>query len=435
MNTPNKTFVKLLLSLLFPALACQAYAGEQRDLVSLYKHLHQNPELSFQEQQSAALLTDELRQLGFKVTPGVGGHGLVALLHNGDGPTVMVRADMDALPVKEQTGKPYASTKTVTDENGKTVHVMHACGHDVHMTVLVGTARQLVKDKDSWSGTLMMIGQPAEERGAGARAMLEEGLFERFPVPDYNLMMHADATLPAGKIGYTPEYGMANAQTATIRVKGIGGHGAIPQKTKDPVVLTAQIITGLQTIVSREISPLDPGVISVGSIHGGTKGNIIPDYVDLQLTIRSYRDDVHKQLTDAISRIAIGQAKSYGLPDELMPEITFRANYTPAVYNTPALTERLIPVLNNILSKDNVLEIPPVMAAEDFARYGRTKERIPTHMFWLGAVNPALYAEATKKGESLPSLHSPFFAPEPEPTLKTGVSAMTALVKELMEKK
>ncbi|UTW46339.1 amidohydrolase [bacterium SCSIO 12696] len=424
----------LLLALLSP-LTAQAQQGDFSDLVSLYKHFHQNPELSFHEQESAALITSQLKQLGFEVTNDVGGHGLVAVLRNGDGPTVMVRADMDALPVQEQTGKPYASTKTVVDENGKTVHVMHACGHDVHMTVLVGTARQLVAKKDDWSGTLVMIGQPAEERGAGARSMLEDGLFKRFPLPDYNLMMHTSASLPAGTIGYTPEYAMANAQTATIRVKGIGGHGAIPHKTKDPVVLTAQIITALQTIVSREISPIDPGVISVGSVHGGTKGNIIPDYVDLQITIRSYRDDVHKKITDAISRITIGQAKSYGLPDELMPEISFRKNYTPAVYNHPTLTKRLLPTLTAALGADNVLEVPPIMAAEDFARYGRTAHKIPSHMFWLGSVNPAKYAQSQTEGSELPSLHSPFFAPEPEPTLKTGVRGMTALVMELMEQK
>ena len=264
--------------------------------------------------------------------------------------------------------------------------------------------------------------------------MLEEGLFDEFPRPDYNLMMHADATLPAGQIGYSPEYGMANAQSVKIRVNGIGGHGAYPDSTKDPVVLAAQIVLALQTIVSREISPLDPAVITVGAIHGGTKNNIISDHVDLLLTVRSYKDDVHKSLIEKIERIAIGQAKSFGLPDELLPEIIVKKHYTPAVYNAPQLTALLLPVLRKQFGDDRIIKVPPVMAAEDFSRYGRTEDKIPSHMFWLGAVDPELYQKVQKTGAKLPSLHSPLFAPLPEPTIKTGVEAMTIMVMELLSK-
>ncbi|MBV1930632.1 MAG: amidohydrolase [Porticoccaceae bacterium] len=401
-------------------------------LLSLYEHLHRNPEISFQEARTAKRLSKELSNAGFEVTSNVGGHGVVALLKNGLGPTVMLRTDMDALPVKEQTGKPYASTATTIDDTGKTVSVMHACGHDIHMTTAVGTARWLSSHRDQWQGTVIIIAQPAEERGAGARAMLADGLFERFPRPDYNLALHVSAYLPAGTVGYAPGYAMANVDSVDILVKGVGGHGAYPHKTKDPVVLAARVISELQTLISRELSPLDSGVITVGSIHGGTKRNIIPDSVKLELTVRSYTDETRQQLLTGIARTAEAAARGYGLADDLLPVVTNGNDYTPAVYNTPELTERMLPVLSEVLGDSAVIEIPPVMGGEDFARYGRQEPRIPSHMFMLGSVEPRNFKKAELEKTSLPSLHSALFSPEPKQTLETGVKVMTAMVEELL---
>ena len=314
-------------------------AAAQTPLPELYRHLHAHPELSFHEQRTAQRVSRELEALGFDVTTGIGGHGFAAVMRNGEGPTLMLRTDLDALPVREQTGKPYASTVTTTDEHGNTVSVMHACGHDVHMTVLVGTARELVTQRDRWRGTLLLIGQPAEERGAGARAMLADGLFERFPVPDYNLALHTSAGLPAGSIGYTSGYALASVDSVDLTVFGIGGHGAYPHTTRDPVVLAAQIVNALQTLVAREIAPIEPGVVTVGSIHGGSKHNIIPDRVDLQITVRSYSDETRDTLIDGIRRIARGQALAMGLPEDRLPQVTVRDERTRSTYNDPALME------------------------------------------------------------------------------------------------
>jgi amidohydrolase len=405
---------------------------EQISLLALYETLHRNPELSFQEKNTAKIIAHQFVEAGFEVSTGIGGHGVVAVLKNGQGPTVMVRTDMDALPVLEQTGKSYASTVKAVDENGHTVPVMHACGHDIHMTTAVGTARWLLSHRDQWQGTVMIIAQPAEEQGAGARAMLADGLFERFPRPDYNLALHVSASLPAGQIGYAPGYAMANVDSVDILVKGIGGHGAYPHKAKDPVVLAARIINDLQTLVSRELSPLDPGVITVGSIHGGTKRNVIPDSVELELTVRSYSDEVRKLLLDGIARIARAAAMGYGLPEALLPEITYGDFYTPAVYNAPALTTRLLPILRSTLGNDAVVEVKPVMGGEDFARYGRTEPPIPGHMFALGSIAQDNLAPSNSTNAALPSLHSPYFAPEPRQTIATGINAMTAMVRELL---
>lgn len=401
-------------------------------LLSLYEDLHRNPEISFQEARTAKRLSKELSDAGFEVTSNVGGHGVVALLKNGEGPTVMLRTDMDALPVKEQTGKAYASTATTIDDTGKTVSLMHACGHDIHMTTAVGTARWLSGHRDQWQGTVLIIAQPAEERGAGARAMLADGLFERFPRPDYNLALHVSAYLPAGTVGYAPGFAMANVDSVDILVKGVGGHGAYPHKTKDPVVLAARIVSDLQTLISRELSPLDPGVITVGSIHGGTKRNVIPDSVKLELTVRSYSDESRQQLLDGITRIVKAEAQGYGLPEDLLPEITNGDYYTPAVYNTPALTERMLPVLREQLGDSAVVKVAPVMGGEDFARYGRQEPLIPSHMFALGSVEPGKIKEAKLEETALPSLHSALFAPEPKQTLETGVKVMTAMVTNLL---
>ena len=403
-------------------------------LDALYKHLHMNPELSFHEEQTAKRIGSELKKLGFTVTHGVGGHGVVGVLKNGFGPTVMVRTDLDALPVKENTGLDYASKIRTKDDQGNEVSVMHACGHDIHMTSLVGTARMLVNLKDSWGGTLVMIGQPAEERGAGARMMLDDGLFQKFPRPDFALALHASATVPAGKVAYCEGFILANVDMVDITVFGEGGHGAYPRTTKDPIVLAAQIILNLQTIVSREISPLEPAVVTVGSIHGGTKHNIIPDEVKLQLTLRSYSDEVRQKTIDAIHRICRGVAKGAGISENKLPKVAIRNEYTPATYNDPKLTRRTVQAFKAILGEENVIETGPVMAGEDFGRYGREESKIPISIFWLGAVDPKKVEESKQTGKGLPSLHSALFAPLPEPAIKTGVKAMTATVLDLMKR-
>ncbi|GEQ98756.1 putative amidohydrolase [Iodidimonas gelatinilytica] len=401
----------------------KAVASDYVYLENLYTHLHANPELSFQEANSAARMSEELQSLGFEVTPNVGGHGLVGVLKNGEGPTLLIRADMDALPVQEMTGKPYASTVTAVEQNGEDVHVMHACGHDVHMTVFVGTARRLAAMKDQWSGTLVMIGQPAEERGAGAKAMISDGLFQRFPLPDYNIALHVSSSLEAGRIAYVPGFALANVDSVDITVKGVGGHGAYPHSTKDPIVLASQIVMGLQTIASREVNPQDSVVVTVGSIHGGAKHNVISGQVKMQLTVRSYSDETRAYVLNAIERIAHNTARAFGLPDDLLPVVEVKDEYTPATYNDPQLTNRLAKALSDHLGAENVVKSNPVMGGEDFGRYGR--EGIPSVIFWLGAVEPEKVAAARRGEISLPSLHSPYFAPLPEPTIKTGVAAMT----------
>jgi len=423
--------VSILLAV-SPVAHAESAMREQAYLLALYEHLHTNPELSFQEQATSARIAQELGDTGFRVTKGVGGFGVVAVLENGSGPTLMLRTDMDALPVEEQTGLPYASTSTAIQDDGTTVPVMHACGHDLHMTVLVGTARRLVAERNTWRGTLLLIAQPAEERGAGARKMLEDGLFERFPRPDYNLALHVSAELPAGFIGYTSGYAMANVDSVDINIRGIGGHGAYPHKTKDPIVLAAQLILQLQTIISREISPLESAVITVGSIHGGSKHNIISDSVRLQLTVRSYSDKTREYLLRRIKEISNGLARTAGLPENLLPEVIIKDEYTPSVFNDPDLTDRVVSVLRSEFGDSSVRAVPPVMAGEDFSRYGRTEPPIPSMLFWLGSVDPDRYSTAISKGENLPALHSPSFAPLPQPTIETGVHAFTALTQALL---
>lgn len=411
------------------ALAAPAFAFEP---LAFYKALHASPELSFQEKETAATIAAELRDAGYTVTEGVGGYGVVGVLENGDGPTVMLRMDMDGLPVKEQTGLPYASEATATEQDGQAVHVMHACGHDVHMTVGTATARDLAARQGEWQGTLVVIAQPAEERGAGARMMLADGLFEQFPTPDYNLSLHTLATLPAGKVGYVPGWMMANVDSVDIHLKGIGGHGAYPHAAKDPVVLAAAIIMDLQTLVSRELHPTEPGVVTVGSIHAGTKHNIIPDSARLQLTVRSYSDDARATLLDGIRRIAVKQAEALGFDGELTPEVEVRDEYTPALWNDPALVERGVAAMAGAIGEENLVEVPKEMGGEDFARYGRTEEEIPSFMIRLGVVPQDLWDRYERGEATLPSLHSPFFAPDPAPTLRTGIAAMTAMALDLL---
>ena len=401
---------------------------------ALYLHFHRNPELSLYEFETAARMADEFAAAGYEVTPEVGGTGVVGVLRNGEGPTVMIRGDMDGLPVKELTRVPYASTALAVDEQGRRVPVMHACGHDIHITNLIGVARKLAGMRESWGGTVVLVAQPAEERGLGARAMIEDGLFKRFPRPDYNLGLHVTANLPAGRAGYKPEFAMANVDSVDIIVHGTGGHGAAPHLTHDPIVLSSYIVTALQTLVARNLNPIDQGVVTVGSIHGGTKHNIISDRVELQLTVRSYSDENRALLLEGIARIAKGQARVMGLPEDRLPEVIVKDEYTPALYNDPELSKRLADVLRAELGEANVELSKPVMGGEDFARFSRTEERIPSFYFWLGGADPEAYAAAKAEGRNLPATHSPYFLPSYERTLHTGVRTMTAAALELLAK-
>lgn len=415
--------------------ADEAIEKELPSLVKLYEELHADPELSLHEVETSARIAGELRGAGFEVTENVGGHGVVGVLKNGAGPVVMIRTDLDALPVKEQTGAPYASVKTTKDDLGREVPVMHACGHDIHMASFTGTARILSQRRGEWSGTLVMIGQPAEERVLGARRMLADGLFERFPRPDYALALHCSSDLAHGSIGIVEGYALANVDSVEIVVKGVGGHGSMPHLAKDPVLLASQIVVALQGIVSREVKPGDPAVVTVGSIHGGTKHNIIPDEVRLQLTLRSYRDETRRKLIESIRRIVNAQAESAGMPAAKMPEVIVSDDQAPALFNQPELCGEVRRLCATVLGEDKVIAREPVMGAEDFAEFGRTKEKVPLCLFWLGTQDPAKVAAAEASGETLPSLHSPFFLPVAEPSIRTGVTAMTAAAMGLMPKR
>ncbi len=413
------------------------------DLLTVYRGLHSNPELSFKESASAAYLADELRALGFNVTEGVGddwvkakamrdegevregvgGYGVVGVLENGDGPTVLIRADSDALPVPEQTGLPFASQVRAETWTGVESGVMHACGHDVHMTSWVGAARNLVARKDEWSGTLVMIIQPAEEIGLGAKAMIDDGLFERFPQPDYNLALHVSAGAPSGTIAYSSGWALANVDSVDITVKGVGGHGAYPHTTVDPVLVASHIVTSVQSLVSRNVNPQTPAVVTVGSFKAGAKHNIVPGEAQLLLTVRSYDDDTRQLLLDGIERIAKGQAAAFGAPE---PEVTSESDYTPSTYNDPNLTAKSVAAMRAVLGDEKVVEVEPVMGGEDFSQYSRTDAKIPSLIFWVGAVEPSKYEASKESKLPLPSLHSPFFAPDAAPTIETGVTAMTA---------
>ena len=419
--------MKLLSRIFLISFFLPTIAFTEVDLNELYIDLHQNPELSFQEEETSQKLAQILKDMGFEVTPEVGGFGVVAVFENGPGKTLMIRADMDALPLEEKTGAKYASKKKSINQVGAEVFTMHACGHDIHMTSLIGTAQNLIKMREDWSGTLVLNLQPAEERGSGARAMIRDGIFERFPRPDFNLALHVSADLPVGKVAYVPGWAMANVDSMDIIVKGIGGHGAYPHKTIDPIVLSAQLINNIQTIRSREISPLDAAVVTVGSIHGGTKHNIIPSEVTLQLTLRSYTDEVRNNTISSIKRISRGLADSVGLPEELYPVITLKDEYTPALYNNPEFTETIRLIAEEALGKENVIKSTPVMGGEDFGMYGRVEPKIPSVLFWLGAVNKKVYDRSKREDIELPSLHSPFFLPDYKPSIETGVKVTTAM--------
>ena len=356
-------------------------------------------------------------------------------MRNGDGPTVLVRTDMDALPVEEETGLAYASKVVTKNDDGKDVHVMHACGHDAHIAAFIGTARALQRLKDQWRGTIMLVAQPAEETGNGARALLKAGLYNRFGKPDFALGFHDKADLQTGHIGVTEGYTSANVDSVDVTVRGVGGHGGYPHKTKDPIVLAAEMINAWQTIASRENNPLDPIVVTVGSIHGGTKRNIIPDEVTMQLTVRTYKKEVREKVLAAIERIAKDIAAAGGVLPERAPIVTVRKDeFCSATYNNPELTKRLVAVWRKSLGNENVEIVDPTMGGEDFSEYSLPDHSIPALMFVVGAVDPAKVAESKKSGTPLPSLHSSKFAPVPEPTIRTGIIGMTSAVLELMKK-
>jgi amidohydrolase len=414
-----------------------------RDIASwltTYRNLHLAPELSHREEKTAAFVAGELRKLGFTVTEHIGkfqnaqwsGYGLVAVMKNGPGPTVLVRTELDALPVEEKTGLAYSSQVKTKNDAGVEVGVMHACGHDMHMTSFLGTAKMLTELKSRWSGTLIMLGQPAEETGDGANAMLRDNLYTNFPKPDFAIALHDKPELETGKVGYTPGYAMASATSIDIKIRGIGGHGSAPETTKDPIVVAAQVVMALQTIVSRENSPLDPAVVTVGSIHGGTRYNIIPDEVNLQLTVRTYKEEVRTRILASIERIVKGVAATAGIPEDRAPVVKVSEG-TGSTYNDPTLIERLVVSFKQALGEENVMQMPPMMASEDFG-YFSMDHKIPTTIFWLGASEPAKVKASRESGVALPGLHSALFAPVPEPTLRTGVKAMTSAVLDLMKK-
>lgn len=438
--------ITLILSLLTSAVAAAA-APELRDVVAakiaaeypsleaIYKNLHAHPELSFMETNTAALVAKELRALGIEVTEKVGNTGVVGVLKNGAGPTVLLRADMDALPVKELTGLPWASTAIVKDLSGKDQPAMHACGHDLHVTGLIGTARTLVALKDQWKGTIVFVAQPAEEIVGGARAMLTDGLYTRFPKPDYALGLHVFTSLPAGVVGHTEGPSYASVRSVDIIVRGVGGHGSAPHTAKDPVVFAAQLVLALQTIVSREIEPGSPAVVTVGTIHGGTKRNIISEEVKLELTLRSFDEKVMEQLLTSIRRICDGTGRAAGMPEGRLPVVSVNNESAAVTVNDPALTRRLASTFTAWLGADHVKPRPPITGAEDFSEYGRTVHKVPALIWTVGAADPEKFAAAERAKIPLPTNHSPNALFVPDPTLRTCITSMTAAVLELAPKK
>ena len=415
---------------------------EADSLLATYKHLHEFPELSTQEKETSALIAADLKKSGYEVTdhfgqyaePGSTSYGVVAVLKNGVGPVVYVRTDMDALPIIENTGLPYASHVKAARASGGEVGVMHACGHDLHMTVFLGTARMLAQMKDHWSGTVVLIGQPAEETVEGAEAMLNAGLFTKFPKPDYVLALHDSSAIPAGKVSWHAGPLLAGADSVDITVRGYGGHGAAPQAGKDPIVIASEIVVMLQTIVSREMDPQLPTVVTVGSFHAGTKHNIIPDEAHLQLTVRTMTPAQREKVLAAIKRITNGVAEAAGIPAERAPIIEIAKDNVPSTINDPVLTQRVAVALEKSLGKENVWPGQPIMASEDFSLFALEDPKPPITMFWLGAPDPAKWREAQEKGTRLPGPHSSEFAPLPEPAIRTGVKAMTGAATELLHK-
>ncbi|AUW58268.1 amidohydrolase [Sphingobium sp. SCG-1] len=403
-------------------------------MMTLYRDLHSNPELSGQEVKTAAKLAGQVKALGFTVTEKVGGTGVVAVMKNGNGPVLLIRADMDGLPVVEQTGLPFASKVRASTEGGIESGVMHACGHDTHMTAWLEAAKLLSARKSEWSGTLVMILQPAEETGRGARMMLEDGLFRRFPKPTHAIAFHDAANFEAGRIAWTPGFALANVDSIDIIVKGVGGHGAYPQTTRDPIVLGSKIVMALQTLVSRERDPQDPAVVTVGSFRAGAKHNIIPDEATLLLTVRSYSDQTRAQLIDGIKRIARGEAIASGVPEDRMPVVTVKDEFTPATYNPPEFAQEMAKLFTMHFGVQRVLQAPAVMGGEDFGRYYREDKSIKSFIFWVGGVPAPLMAKAAKGEASLPSLHSAFWAPDAEKVVTTASEALTIAALNILKK-
>lgn len=410
------------------SLLHKEYAG----LADLYRHLHANPELSLQEKETADRMAKELGAAGFEVTTGVGGYGVVGILRNGPGKVIMVRTDMDALPITEKTNVPYASKVRATDEKGNPVSVMHACGHDMHMVVWTGVARILSKLKNTWNGTLMFIAQPAEEPGLGALRMIEDGLFTRFPRPDYALALHVNAAVEAGKIGFCPGYSLASIDNLDITVKGKGGHGASPHTTVDPIMIASKLVPAFQDIIGREVPAVEPAVISVGTIHGGTSGNSIPDQVKMQVSVRSLNPDIQRKLIESIKRTCEGIAHACGAKPEDYPVVEVIAPGLPAVFNDITLSEKLSAHLKTVLGDEKVLLLGPEMFGEDFSRYGSTQASVPSVLYSVGAVRTEDMKAAAADKIKLPSTHSPFFIPDTQPTLETGVVSMSSAILYLL---
>ncbi len=424
----------LLISTAFtadnPSIKIKKIIADDMDyLVSFYKKRHQNPEISLKEKETAKDLANELKKIGFEVTENFGGYGIVGILKNGNGPMILYRTDMDALPMYEKSGLVYASENTI-EYYGEQVGTMHSCGHDMHMTTWLGTARAMVELQDEWKGTLMMIGQPAEEIGAGAKLMLDAGLYGKFGVPDYGVGLHSSPTIAAGQVGFGKGYTMANTESVDIKVFGIGAHGAAPHMSIDPVVTASMIVMELQTIVSRNLKPTESAVVTVGAIKGGIKHNIIPDEVTLKLTVRTYSEDVRQMVHRRIKEISRGVAIAAGLPEEKMPEVVIPDSFTPANYNDPDLVDKLTASASTAIGKENVIYAEPQMVGEDFSRYGQTAHKVPTVLFWLGTV-----PDARMKSGYLPGLHSPFYYPEPKKSIESGVSVVSQSLLDLFNNK
>ena len=407
-----------------------SYLADDLDyLVSFYKKRHMNPEISLREKETSKDLAIELRKVGFDVTENVGGYGVVGILKNGEGPTILYRTDMDALPMDEKTGLEYAS-KAKTEYNGSTVGAMHSCGHDMHMASWLGTARALVEMKSKWKGTLMLIGQPAEEIGAGAKAMLDDGLYTKFGVPDFGVGLHSSPTIPAGQVGFGKGYTMANTESIDINVFGYGAHGAAPHMSIDPVVISSMIVMDLQTIVSRNLKPTESAVVTVGAIQGGVKHNIIPDQVTLKLTVRTYTEEVRTMVHRRIKEICKGVAIAAGLPEDKLPEVVIPEEFTPANFNNPELVDRLSSSAKKAIGEENIVYAEPQMVGEDFARYGSTEHKVPTVLYWLGTVPQ----ERIESGD-LPGLHSPFYYPDPRKSIETAVKVNSQALVDLFNQK
>jgi len=421
----------------FAQVTQKIQAETQKQMVAMLemcKYLHENPELSFQEFETAKRMAAELEKDGFEVTRNFGGNNVVGILKNGDGPVVMLRTDMDALPVEEKTGFEFASTKKSKNTNGDEVPVMHACGHDIHMSVWTGTIHTLAALKDQWKGTLMVIAQQAEEFSGGAGLAIETGLFKKFPTPDYAMAYHINPEIESGKIGLVGGPVFAGVKTVEITVYGKGGHGAYPEKCIDPIVIASRIVLDLQTIVSREITPLEPVVVTVGSIHGGTRPNIIPDEVKMELTLRYYSDEAIEKVISAIKRISKSAAEMAGMPENELPLVHVLPADTPPVLNNPELSKKIGSFASQIIAPENILEVSPAMVGEDFGKYGRTPENVPICLIWLGSTNAEVMKDLEAKGEKPAPLHSPLLNPDYEKTIETGIKVMAANVIGLMGK-